>query len=468
MVRAFRGALNESADEDLTLSEVFPNCVSIDYTPSQELLRNSNIGDKDKEVSLSKKHQLLLINGQDDFISIYPINTLPTHSDFLKGKYERVESITLEGFGYNTPDSVDEVLELLEQLPSGFVKDYEFGLGLLKDYRTIITSIEDIPDIKHLVITKNSKTTVDDSFYKLNFSDFETLRKGINRISSDYQGKSRIDKSIFSYNALLSQLDSSEYPEKKKKYKKDVVYKLLTGTSFEEGPLSKDDASAVVNILSNKKDQIYKDKKEEVVQLQKDIELLNLSWLVEESERLLGKNTSENDWQVFFNDNPFILFLVFGYPVVKIQGQASVGGRKLSGSGDKITDFLIKNNLTNNSALVEIKKPGTPLLKANEYRGGVFAPSYELTGSINQILDQKYKFQKQISSFKDNSGIIDIESYAVDCVLIIGTLPVEKEKIKSFEMSRHNSKDVRVYTFDEIVQKLKNIYTVLQEDSRQC
>ena len=98
----------------------------------------------------------------------------------------------------------------------------------------------------------------------------------------------------------------------------------------------------------------------------------------------------------------------------------------------------------------------------------MFSPSYELSGSINQILDQKYKFQKEISSIKDNSGVYDIESYAVDCVLIIGTMPSEKEKKKSFEMFRHNSKDVRIYTFDELVRKLRDMYTMLKDDSNLC
>lgn len=466
MARAFRGTLNESAQKDLKLTELFPNCVSIGYSPSQELLNNSSLSELDRKEALSKKHELLLINGQDDFISIYPINTLPMHSDFLKGKYDVIESITLEGFGYNTPDNIDEILELLEELPSGFVKDYEFGLGLLKDYRTIINSIEDIPSIKHLVITKINSTKLENEFYNLSFSDFETIRKGINRISSDYQSKSRIDKTIFSYNALLHQLDSSAYPERKKKYKNDVVYKLLTSTSFDESSLSKKDSNAVLNILSNNKSDIYKNTRKEAVQLQQDIELLNLSWVVDESKRLLTKKSSESEWQNFFNDNPLILFLVFGYPVVKIKDQATVGGRKLSGPGDKITDFLIKNNLSNNCALIEIKKPSTTLLNSKEYRGGVFSPSSELSGSINQILDQKHKFQKEISLIKDNSGIYDIESYAVDCVLIIGTMPFEKEKKKSFEMFRHNSKDVRIYTFDELVHKLKDMYLLLKGNEK--
>lgn len=467
MVRAFRNNSRSSAEEDLTISEVFPNCVSVVYTPSQELLSDSNLSEEDKKLASSRKHELILISGQDDYICIFPINTLPTHSAFLKPKYDRIESITLEGFGYETPETSEEILGLLEELPSGFVKDYEYGLGLLKDYRFIIFSIEEIPEVRHLVISKKHETQVEGVIYTLSFSDFEALRKGINRISSDNQSKSRIEKSIFSYNSLLSNLDSSVYPEKKKPYKKDIVYKFVSSTSFEASPLSKEDSGAVIEMMSSNKEAIFKNRKEEVLKLQNDIELLSLKWLVEETDRLLSKKSSESEWQRHFNNNPFILFLVYGYPVIKIQDQASVGGRTLSGTGDKITDFLVKNNLTNNCALIEIKKPSTPLLRASEYRNGVYAPSHELAGSIAQLLDQKYKFQKEISSIKDNSGIYDIESYSVDCVLIIGTMPADKEKKKSFELSRYNSRDARIFTFDEVSTKLKDIYAALQTEVKE-
>ncbi len=451
----------------LTIYEEFPNCVSVTYTPSQDLLDKSNLNDEEKKLALSKEHQLIFICGQDNFVSIYPINTLPTHNDFLKNKYSKIESITLQDFDYITPETIDEVLTFLNELPAGFIKNHEYGLGLLNEYRFIISSIEELPTIRHLVIKKDDKeVSIENEMYTLSFNDFEALRKGMNRITSENQSKSRKEKSIFSYNLLLSQLNPSFYPEKKKTYKNGMVYEFLDSTSFESKPLSKKDSEAVINMVIENKNTVYKNSKKEIIKLQQDIEILNLKYLVEETRRLLDKKSSESEWQNFFNENPFILFLVFGYPVVKIQDQASVGGRKLSGAGDKITDFLIKNNLSNNCALIEIKKPSTPLLNSKEYRGGVFSPSSELSGSINQILDQKYKFQKEISLIKDNSGVYDMESYAVDCVLIIGTMPLEKEKKKSFEMFRYNSKDVRIYTFDELVHKLKDMYLLLKGDKK--
>lgn len=464
MARAFE-ITSSKPIKDLTVSEEFPNCVKVEYTPSQKILEVSTLNDKEKKRASSVKLQLILINGQDDFICISPINTLPTHSGFLKKKYDQIESITLEGFGFTTPETTDEVLELLEELPSGFIKDYEYGLGLLRDYRFIINAIEEIPEIKHLVISKNRETNVARDIYTLSYSGFEAIRKGINSISRAHQTESRVEKSIFSHNSLLNKLNPSTYPEKLKPYKKDIIYKLVSGTSCSDSSLSNSDTDAVVGLISSNKQHIYKNNKKKIIQLQQDIDLLNLEWLVGETERLLAKKSSENNWQTLLNENPYILSLIFGYPILKIQGQASIGGRTLTGAGDKITDFLVKNNLTNNAALVEIKKPSTPLLKTSVYRAGVYASSNELSGSIGQLLDQKYKFQKEISAIKDNSGVYDIESYSVDCVLIIGTIPEEKEQKKSFELFRHNSKDVRVFTFDELSNKLKEVYLALKPEA---
>jgi hypothetical protein len=478
---------------DLIVTEEFPNCVNVEYTIPKRKIEASNLNDEQKK-AFSSTINLLFINGQDDFITLFPINTIPHYSDFLKKKYNKIESITLEGFGFTTPETAEDVIYLLEELPSGFTKDYEYGLGLLKDYRFIIKMIEEIPNIKHLVISKKNKSpfgqiksqheylnslaldgtqfynflygkeknSIDNNYFILNYSEFEIIRKGINRIAKYYQGESKTEKIIFSYNSILNKLDPSTYPEMLKPYKKDVIYRLVSGMSHSESSISRSDTDAVIDLISSNKRRAYNNNKKKVIQLQHDIDLLNLEWLVDKADQLLKKKSSENDWQILLNENPYILSLLFGYPILKIQGQASIGGRRITGSGGKITDFIVKNNLTNNAALVEIKKPSTPLLKNSEYRTGVYSLSIELSGSIGQLLDQKYKFQKEIAIIKDNSGVYDIESYSVDCVLIIGTIPEVKEQKKSFELFRHNLKDIKIVTFDELLTKLNDVFWALK------
>ena len=60
--------------------------------------------------------------------------------------------------------------------------------------------------------------------------------------------------------------------------------------------------------------------------------------------------------------------------------------------------FLVKNGISNNAALFEIKTPGSPLLNKTPYRGQLYTPSSDLSGAINQMLDQKSEFQKDIAA----------------------------------------------------------------------
>jgi Domain of unknown function (DUF4263) len=165
--------------------------------------------------------------------------------------------------------------------------------------------------------------------------------------------------------------------------------------------------------------------------------------------------------QKLFVDNPFILSLAFAFPVVVFHEQVSVGGGKFSGKGQKITDFIMANALTNNLALIELKTPSTKLL-GHVYRSSVYPPSQELTAAITQILDQRYRIQSELAQLKDNSRRHDIERFSVECVVIAGTMPVETEERKCFEMFRGTLHGVSVVTFDELLGKLQDLHRLLR------
>ena len=228
-----------------------------------------------------------------------------------------------------------------------------------------------------------------------------------------------------------------------------------------EEQLSVDDQDAVLRALAKNSRSIAETKPEKLAKLQGEIELVTLEVLITRYEEMIAKTLNEGRWQYFFNENPFILSMAFGYPIIKIQQQSSVGGRKISGEGDKIADFVVKNSMTNNTAIIEIKTPQEKLLNAQPYREGVYTPSTALSGSINQALDQKYRFEREIAQIKENSRIHDIESYSVHCCLIIGTIPTTEDRHKSFEQFRRNSKDVEIVTFDELLKKLKELRVFL-------
>jgi hypothetical protein len=450
--------LDEASSDVLVVEEVHPGFNTVFIEPSAESI---NLSDEYRDAVSPVKIKFIEVNATQNWLAMYPINTLPSHVRFLRPKYKQLESIALIGFDFSVPESSSDVRGMLEGLPSGFVQNVSYGLGLLNDYKYIINAVEKMPAIKHLVIQKEGDTSVEDEFYSLNFSDFEILRKATNRITTKYQNESSREKWMFAHNVLLTGIDAVKYPELKSPYKDGTIFKLIAANGSKAVKLSEADRTAAVRIVDANKREIARNAPKQLLRLRNDLEQASLEVLIAKYEEMLGKDLQESRWQQLFNDNPFILNLAFGYPVVKIQDQAHVGGRRISGSGETIADFLVKNGISNNAALFEIKKPGTLLLNRTPYRGDLYTPSSALAGAMNQMLDQKNEFQKDIARLKENSRIYDIESYAVHGVLVIGKTPADRDQQKSFELFRGNSKDIAVITFDELLAKLKSLHEFL-------
>ena len=470
------GLLTYSRDEiiqDLTLTRKDHNLISLEYLPSHEKRKRSILSNEDKQKK-SLSFELIRINIENNSICIYPICLRSSSTNFLRNKYLSIQSITLRGEQilkslikcddkgeYRLPEKVSDMLDIIKKLPRGFIKDYQYGLGFFKECRFIISKIEELSDVKYLIISSDEETHIDQDSYILKYAEFKSIRNGLENISRQHQKNARVQKNTFAYNKIITVFDDAEYLEMQQPYVKDTIYKLIPSCLGSPPLLSERDAEAVFDVVSNDAENYFDKYREKSVELQQQIESLNIKRLIDEMEKLLEKSSNEQLWQKLLSDNPFILSLAFGYPIVKIQEQASVGGRKINGSGDKITDFLVKNHLTHNVALVEIKTPSTQLLQTKEYRGGVHAASSDLSGSINQILDQKYKFQTEINNRKLESKIYDMESYSIDCVLIIGRIPKEDAQKKCFELFRHNSKDVKIITFDELLGRMQEIHSFL-------
>lgn len=454
-------------DGTLEVDEVHPNFVEIYFVPPEHSLLAARL---DPTQAKSYRTKLLDINGQHRFLSIHPISTFGDKPDFLKPKYGRIEHITLDGTDIvfrggddgRVPTTPEGVLEILEELPSAFTKDYAYGLGLAKPYRFIIDAVEELSDCTEIVITAEHRTGPDPNdgqLFYISKKDFEQARRAINSIDSLAQTAARAVKEATAYNIFAERLGVQKLDPKAGRH---PYRKLFTAVAQGKEELSEEYQNAVIGALSNHVASIAEGQPEKLAKLRGDIELVTLEALIKRYDEMLGDKLVEGRWQDFFNENPFILNMAFGYPVIKVHDQASVGGRKLSGDGEKITDFLVKNSLTNNTAIFEIKTPQTSILNKTPFRDGVFTPSTDLSGSINQALDQKYQFQKQIAQIKDNTRLYDIESYAVHCCLVIGKTPEGDDQKKSFELFRRNSKDVEIVTFDELLEKLKQLSAFLR------
>lgn len=358
------------------------------------------------------------------------------------------------------------VVAVLEKLPSTFTKEFSYGLGFAQPYRFIVDAVEELSDCSGIIISDSHKTGIEPAtpeLFYISKTDLERARVELNRIERHAQSASRAVRAVAAYNIFAERLDVPKlYP----KTGRDPYRKLFTMAAQGKEELSDADQSLVISALRDNAASIAKNQPEKLAKLRGDIELLTLDALIKRYQEMLATQLDEGQWQEFFNENPFILNMAFGYPIIKVQDQASVGGRKLSGDGGKIADFLVKNTLTNNMAIFEIKTPQTPVLSKREFRGGVFTPSSDISGSINQILDQKYQFDKQITQIKDSSRTHDIESYAVHCCLVIGMMPSSDDQKKSFELFRKNSKNVEIVTFDELFEKIRYLSVFLQDTSK--
>ena len=433
---------------------------------------------------------MLNINIEEDTIRFYPISTFPSRlrpNSFLEPKYSQVNTIAIEDcrhfgldirslFQADTKDSVlpidamdlsdkDKVMLALEDLPSCFVKDFDYGLGLTKAYRFIVSAVQDLSDCTAIVISSRRTTHVEehDRTFYIASVDLVQATRVIDRTTRHSRTAAQSVNYASVRNFFAANIGKPPVPIRtgRSPLRRMLTEAAIRGHEY----LSQDEQEAMLNIFAKNTQSLVTDKPKRLAALKSDIELVTLETLIERFQQMIDQETRERKWQDFLNMNSFILSLAFGYPIVKVRAQASVGGHTISGSGATIADYLVKNRLTNNCAIIEIKTPRTRLLNSRPYRGSVYSPSGHLVGAVNQALDQKNQFERQISMIKDNSRRYDIESFAVSCCLIIGTMPDDDAGKKSLELFRGNSKNVQIITFDELLLKLRNLRDLLKSPS---
>ncbi len=138
-------------------------------------------------------------------------------------------------------------------------------------------------------------------------------------------------------------------------------------------------------------------------------------------------STDEGFWQTTLTDHSFVLEQVFSWPMTIVKGKAYVGGKSVLNEGGNIVDFLVKNYLTNNAALVEIKTPATRLL-GRQYRDGIFNPSQELTGAVMQVLNYRFSLKREYYSLQHGlpGGLAARGACAFPGVHAVATTPAQR------------------------------------------
>jgi hypothetical protein len=118
-----------------------------------------------------------------------------------------------------------------------------------------------------------------------------------------------------------------------------------------------------------------------------------------------------------------------------------------------IVDYMYANALTENSLIVEIKTPGTRLLTLGEYRNGVYGPSKELGGATQQLLHARQTLQEEYLGLARNTPSPGFNIFATKALLIVGWLPEDNNRRRSFEIYRNAQRGIEIVTFDEMIRK---------------
>jgi len=389
--------------------------------------------------------------------TIHPFYTAPE----LDGSYTRKYS-WLVGISFDWEDPVDlpdegTVHQVLEAQPEQFILTPDYGLGIKQGYRSVMRSVRELTDAAFLYIGREQ--ALGDEF-KIDRDQFRQICAEVKRIDQRAKKAENEVKDTTVFNALAEQAGKQQRPFR---LGRNEIRQLIQNYAADPDFRDPEAQKALVTELGRSARTFAQQAPEATEQLISELELTRLELAIQEFEELMSKNHNENKWQKFFEDDPFLLSFAFGYPVVCVNGQSYVGGRRIDGKGEKIGDFLCKNSVNNNAALIEIKKPQSPVVK--KYRDSVYGPHDELSGGVTQVLDQRYHFTRKFplhQSDNDWHGENEVADYEIDCVLIVGTMPTDKDQRRSFQLYRKNSHGVRIVTFDEVLEMLKNLLEYLQ------
>lgn len=418
-----------------------------------------------------KKHLLADYDPQTRLLRTYPIFTKAGSVYMLDAKYGHIEKLAIEN-QRSIKEQIDDdgtqtssASDLID-LPSGFQRSMNEGFGLIYPLRYIIEAFDGIEGVSGIVFCRDTEISRDGADIRLPLAHYDEVRRAMKRAHDAALAFAARDKAAYATSELtdkvLKTVSADAFRQGTDVLREKVAHALRGKRSRARKTANAE--SAVKTVRAAAKD-LATDAPEELYKLNREIELVSLTRLIEVFKEKISKQLSESHWQKFLTANPFILKLAFGYPVSIFGEQVSVGGGKFKLSSGKIADYLVRSGLLGNVSLIEIKKPSTKLLDKAAYRVEVYSPSKELSGSVSQILDQRYRLQQEITQKKENEDIRDIWAYAVQCTVIAGRIPDAKHERKSLELYRSNLRDVAVVTFDELLEKLNSLHEFLSSNS---
>lgn len=183
------------------------------------------------------------------------------------------------------------------------------------------------------------------------------------------------------------------------------------------------------------------------------------------------QNGDEEFWQnKVFTKYQWLISQIFSTPYTLYDSKSYVGGKAITNTGGNIADFIFQNKITSNISIVEIKTPRTKLL-GNRYRNSSFSVSGDLSGAIAQVLSYRQSILNEFASIRISTEE-SFEAFNPQCVIIIGNTSelkgsngsFDRDKLSSFENFRNCLTGIIVITYDELLQRVKDMISLLDSE----
>lgn len=368
-----------------------------------------------------------------------------------KDKYENIKKFVFEGFKGN--------------LPVGVNKSPNFGYGFNTKLKFLGDFLGKELKIEIVRFLKDGKPKLDTSKNEIIFTE-ANLRQlfDVFVVKIDQQTQERKNLT----QQQLQVIFPTDIDDVKYKYVQNSIAEIITTWGSSIAEFSNKDKAAIQSMfdkLSATKDFLQGDI---LLDTKQKLDAKYIEDVISEYKVLMGRtansDATEKKWQEFLNKHSWIFSHIFSFPIILFQDEAYVGGKNLSNKDGKLNDFLVKNNLTENVAFIEIKTHKTDLVKAGKaYRGtDVFGFSDDLSGGISQVLNQRDNFQKHYATIRMETEEV-FETYNSKCVVLMGEIgKLDKKQMKSFELMRSNSKDVEILAFDELLSRIESLQKLIQ------
>ncbi len=403
----------------------------------------------------------LLATIDPGWITMYPIYTNPHTQRYRSPKHGNVRCIVYEtSLVHDVPDTPDAAqLHIDLNLPGKLFNSCDEGLGLVKQLAPLWRGLRLAPLVHTLVICADGHTSEKDGAVFVREIEVDQCRRACMRISRAKR-KSEISaqfhwvmRAVFP--GLVPNLIFTGPRIGSLSKGATTVRKAVTYAARQERRSQLKQVKTSVELLAQEAPR-------DLYALHAEIERVTLANMIERYQQMLGQELQESHWQRFFEDNMFILSMVFARPVSLLHTQFHARGSMVHGAGAHIGDLLLTQG--RELATVEIKKPSTPLMQTRPYRNqDVYGPHLQLSGAITQ----QGLMRSNWLSHLQHKAMRDLQPDTARCVVIAGTKPTDDSRRHSFEVFRNACKDVEVVTFDELLGKLQPS-PLFGENSRQC